>query len=1015
MVRGGLRQKSKEKVTKKAKKQAGLIYKILRYNSKQIRKTEKKLLWLKNINREAKSKARLTCWCNSLAKSILPVTIEEFKTHVEFDYTDMARTTILGKSIAGLPAYPEDLTSASLTGVLDLGGRKNCKIILSTKFCKKSSFASETEHEKVWKELNVEEEKEKQRNPNGYVPLTLSEKQAAVRGSFHQLYNKAENTFWTQGLVVIKGHEEELIKADSDLITDLNSNRIANKPANHLQFPGFICATPLPKMDDRFIVEAPSSTACKLASMTSVNPKYDATGMYWGKHAYTMADVITDLRKLAARGLVMFGPTGSGKTFTANLLLMRMKSLLGYRVIYMTRKKPDRIEGAVSDYEAVTNFWGDEGTLINFGGKDFFLNPLQIIYDKNNLIPGTEEIVWNQNRAGTTMFFKKWFDNEWSANFESALEDALEVTQEAKKIKRDKPKTWDNLPPKITDLRERWKRRAGDKSESWEDRRTCAAMLRKTKPACLGGSMDFLLGDPETGKTNIDMGKNWITLNFANVDIRIQDALYVWTTNALAARFNGDPNKRTVCFVDEARAFLNDPTMVSSLLDKLTLGRSQGFDLWLATQQPTDLVKSGYMEEWQTNAFMGICLSRDIPDTAIKPVQKYFEFPETIIQHLLSCKAPGSGVLKVGKDVIPIVFEPAPIERAIIEGTYTAEKPEAISAYRLKAEYMKKGMDGQTFLEKHKVIFKDMLEEGYDEAALIADGYQKLNNVQKVTSAGSTIMYYPTGTVNLETMHMNLKDVGDVTVDHYASVVQEQAFILSEGCRVSGSHTGGADVIFEYIGEDGKIKVGALEHEIYGSHTKEGFLGEDGKIKKLMAYDAYKVICSSDDYKKFVKMGIPEKYLLKRGKDFPAWFRSVVNPQKEEAKEEEVKPEELPAKPPEPEQPEQKEPEPEPEDMEEIQLTEEESNLADLILVTEEDIVGQAIFEEQPEIVQKVALQMDKIKQKKFKRQLAKDYIKEEPELAKLLYAQACKVLGGNPETDINHYFEVIKTEEIGA
>lgn len=1015
MVRGGLNPKAKPKAKEQVKKQTKLVYKILRYNSKFIRKTEKKLQWLKGINREANSKAKLKQYYSTLAKTILPVTIKEYETHIEFDHKDLARTFILGKTAGGLPAYPPDFSSTSLSGVTALGGKKNKKVILSCKFAKKSSFITETEAEKVWREFNIEEEKDRLHNPNGYVNLSLQNKKEALVQFFHKLYNKAENQFWTQGMVTIRGEEEEVLNGESDLINELSSNRISFKPADDLQFAAFTAATPIPKMDNRFIVEAPSEIAAKLATMTAVNPKYDKTGMIFGKHEYTLADVIIDLRKLAARHLVMFGATGSGKTFTTMLLLMRMKSLLGYRVIYITRKMPDRIKGAVTDYEAVTKFWGDEGINVEFGGKNFYINPLQILYDKANMREDAAEIVWNKSRAGTTAFFKSLCDNEWSANFESVLEDALEITLEEKKIYRDKVKSWDRKPPTITDLKTRWKNRVKDKTESWEDRRACIAMLRKTKPISPGGSMDFLLGAPEgtenEGRTNLDMSKNWITINLAHADPRIQNALYIWITNALAVRFFGDPNKRTVCFVDEARAFLKDPTMVNSLLDKLTLGRSNGFDLWLGTQEPTDLVKSGYAEEWQTNAFMAVCLGRDLPEPAVKPVQKYFEFPDAIVQYLLTCKLPGQGVLKVGKDVIPVRFEAVPLEVEIIEGRYTAEKPEPISAYRLKPEFLKKGIDGMSFLEKHKVIFKTMLEENYDESALIADGYQKLNRVQKVTSAGSTIMYYPAGSIDLDTMHMTMPGIGDMTVDHYASVAQEQAFIMSEGYRVSGSHTGGADSIFEWIGEDGKVKVGALEHEIYGSHTKEDFLGENGKIKKLMAYDAYKIICSSDDYKKFINMGIPEKYLLQRGKDFPTWFNSVVKPQKqEEIKMEEIKPEEIPAQSPEPEEPEQKEPEPE--EIADIKLTEEELNLADLILVTEEDLVGQAIFESQPEIVQRTAEKLDKIKQKKFKRQLARDYLKEEPVLGKALYKQACRVLGGNPETDLKLESE---ENEIGA
>jgi hypothetical protein len=848
-IRGSLKQKPKQK--NPLKKQVKKILKAIASRSKLLR----------NIN----SKTNKQTWYDSIPKSILPSRLDVYDSHIEFDRRVLARSLILGKPIGDMPNYPSDLTANTFTKLMALGGRKGCKLMLSTAISKKPALAVEKELQDAWTDAAIEEEKARLNNPAGVSDLGIEKQQREIRERHNDLWDRNENAFNTQTILTIKGAEDEVLSIESHALSLLASERIGNSIPEHLQLEAFLASTPTPNVDYRFLVEVPSSVAAKLATMTNINTKYDHFGLLFGKNRLTNADVIKDLRKLPAKHLIMYGATGSGKTFTAMLLLMRLKDMLNYRIVYISRKAPDRKAGAVTDFEAVSKFYGDDSEVIILGSKGYTLNPLQVIYDEKTMTGADSDDTWDNHRIGISEFFKQWFKKEFSPNMESILEEALDNVYGKTKIYRDKPETWKRKYPTIEDLRTYWKKVMLDKeNEMFEDRRAAGALYRKTREAKIGGSMSYLLGDPE-GKTNFNFSKDWITIDLHNVDKRIRDALYVLITSALSVRFNSDPKRETVIFVDEARAFLRNPEVCNFLLDALTMGRSQGVSLWLSTQQPADIKKADVEEEFSTNMFMAIVMGHKLKPKTAGYVQKYFGLSNSTIEDLITCDQ-GSGILLVDDEITPIRFEACEEEQAIIENRFKLERPAPVGGYRLKSAYL----TGQNFIEKNRVFIKEMIEEGSDESAILADGWLKYP-VQKVTEKGSTVMYYKAGDIDLNSELMSIPSIGKMTIDHYASVIQMEAFVISEGFKARSNHTGGVDLEFEKTYTDGYTGVYGAEYEEARSHTKEDL---NKKWGRLLAYDGGKIFCSGTDLK-IISSGMPPNSVESRGQNFVKWIKEL--------------------------------------------------------------------------------------------------------------------------------------------
>lgn len=846
-MRTALIQKPKDKLT------------ISRRLKRTLLKAERKYRLLTHFNQALGGKAAQQTWYDSIPKRLLPSRMDVYDTHVEFGRSVIVRNIVVGGQRGDAPTFGPSISSKCFEEIMKLGGSKGLKISISETLIKKPSSKSSAELQEAYRDVNVEQYKVLMDDPTGTIDLGLKKQKQDIESRHDDLWDLGENSFQSQMIITIKGTEEDVLRAESYIVSKLDSEIIQYWVPEDLQFEAFLAGGAFPISDPRFFIEVPSSLAAKLIAMTNINTRFDPYGLYFGISRETGADVIKDLRRLPAKHLMMYGATGSGKTFAAMMLLMRMKDILNHRIVYMTRKAKDIREGAVTDYEAVARFYEDDSSIFTAG--DMGCNPLQVIFDEKNMIEGDYEYIWNSQRKAISAFFKSWFGKDWTINMEGLLEDNLDMVYDAAKIFRNKPASWKNKFPSITELRAIWLKMIGDKdSYSAEDRRTAAAMYRKTRAAKPGGSMEYLIRE-----TNFKFA-DWMVIDLHKVDERIQDALYILITSMLSMRFNIDSSKDTVIFVDEARALLQDPEVGKFLLDGITMWRSKGVALWLATQQPKDLQKAGLEEEMSTNMFMSIVMGAKLTPKTAGYVKTYFGLSDSVVEDLLTCQQ-GEGIL-IMDEITPIRFEATPLETEVITDTYHKERPAPVGGYRIKPVFMERGMDGKNFIEKHGFWLKEMLEEG-DETEVVSDGWLKYQ-VPKVTGGrGSTNLYYRPGTLNFDDMLVNSDGYGKMSIDHLHTVLQKEVFLIENGYRVTADPNNHADLVFEKR-INGKIKVYAGEYEEEGSHTKDELIKKWGRLTK---YDDYRFIAS--DTKFLIAAGIPEKYVVKRGKAFVDWIESL--------------------------------------------------------------------------------------------------------------------------------------------
>jgi len=184
--------------------------------------------------------------------------------------------------------------------------------------------------------------KEKKHNATkneGNPDLELDCKGEDIVSNYRQIYLNSQRSFHSSFIIVIMGREIEVFRAESYIISILKSELIEVQIPTGRQLEIFLSALPFPVSDSKAWVEVRSDTAAVLCTSTNLNSRTDDKGLYMGKDLKTNAEILIDLETLPARHFTFLGATGSGKTYSLMLLLMRMHDMLNYRIIYVTPKK----------------------------------------------------------------------------------------------------------------------------------------------------------------------------------------------------------------------------------------------------------------------------------------------------------------------------------------------------------------------------------------------------------------------------------------------------------------------------------------------------------------------------------------------------------------------------------------------------------------------------------------------------------------------------------------------------
>ena len=795
---------------------------------------------LKHSHRQIEEQVQDELWRKSLSRTITPNRIEVFDTNLLFNQRTCVRCLVAGLPTASGEGYPREMTSKAIERLQELSF-DSCKIMLSHGLIQVSGDKAKENLQQA--SYNVNKEKKHNASKNAGNPdLELECKGEDIASNYRQIYFNSQRSFHSSFIIVIMGEETEVFRAESLIISILKSELIEVQIPTGRQLEMFLTALPFYVSDSKAWVGVRSDTAAVLCTSTNLNSRTDDKGLYFGKDLKTNNEILIDMETLPARHFTFLGATGSGKTYSLMLLLMRMHDMLNYRIIYVT-PKADR----GTDYKAVARFYKDKACIVDIGDEGANINPLQILIDKtalgNNAFAHAK--AYDRHKDLFIKFCKVWLPG-LTENADSYLNEKLNQVYEAAGIYRDRPETWDNPWPVMQNLYNIACLDAVN-NDLGTQQKTAEAIKNKMYQITGKGILSYM----NRPTTDLDLSKDFIVIDMSNVPELIKDAMNVLVTGMLHSRFTTDNERDTIIAMDEAGVYLRTPKLASDMLTTLTQGRSHGVFLGLCTHQPSDFTKNGMREEFQMNMFCNIILGANIKN-AIDDVGKYFNLSEEEKDTLVLCgddedARPGEGLLLVKGQRIPIRFEPSELEDSVIKGRFESDKIAVTDGGIRVFENL------QWLIDDQKIIFTDWCQG--DHAQLLHQGYSK-HQTQNVGKAGSTIVYLPNGM--LKEGLIKRVGLGDQTLDHYASVVQLAGLLEKYGAEeIALYHAQDVDISCKING----LKAG-FEIEHYNNKNLDIIVKK--KEAALKKYDVVRFISNSKDYN-MISKAVGERYTLKRG------------------------------------------------------------------------------------------------------------------------------------------------------
>ena len=778
-----------------------------------------------------------TYW-NAAVRNIAPATIEEHNhgKYVIINSTDYVRCVIVGVPRDTINGYPQGLSEnliSRLIGLSTYGNRLSLSLKLipigadeATKMIQKSVFINK-----------MNQDDSKNRNVGGMVDLNLQIDQEHNVSNYRAIMENKDRLFHSAFIITFKSKSVDGLNAiESDVRTILESEMVQYEFPDYRQKETFLSAQPFNITPDYTQVEILSPYAAVLTSARNPNSRTDNQGLYFGYDRFTNKSIMVDLDALAAQHLLGVGATGSGKTFTLLMLLMRAHSMLNRRIIYCTPKADSS-----TNHRAVVDYLGDTAELIDIGPNGHNINPMQILYDRSQMRDDPNEYVhsYNTHKGILTKFFSVWFEDTGSINMSNFIDYSLNKVYEAAGVYRDIPSTWHEAKwPVLRDLIAFWEDEL--KTADADDRKTIKAVLNKTFSLGEKGTLEYM-----NRPTDIKLDKDFIIIDLSNTPEQIKDSMNVLVTGILGMRFRTDMKKKTIIAIDEARVFLQNPMLSKFLMTTLTQGRSAGCALWLLTQQSTDLKKGGVAEEFQTNIFLKLVLSNNMTKDNVKHVSEYFGLDSTDIENLLSSGV-GDGLLIVGDAKTPLEFKPTQLEMDIIKGKYLRnDKKAAVSELSELDERL-----------ISLVMSEGLCLDSWAPSSTMIQGWTR-HQVANVAGAGLKTAWIRNDALP-----------GNMTIDHFATVISIAGHLLLQNADdVVVNHFDGADITFKINDE-----TYSLEYE--RDNNKSESLIIEKKFRQQSIYDHVIFVCKSTYYKKLCAV-VGADFVVKRGQALTDYLDSI--------------------------------------------------------------------------------------------------------------------------------------------
>jgi type IV secretory pathway VirB4 component len=518
------------------------------------------------------------------------------------------------------------------------------------------------------------------------------------------LYDNAEKMNHTALIITLKANSREALRnAESHVRVSLESNRVYYEFPETRHLETYLAAQPYPFWYEKSWCELFSYHTALLMPTRNPNSRTSDEGLLFGEDLKTGKPIQINLKALAAQHLFWSGSTGTGKTYSMFLLLMRAYSMLKKRIIFITPKNDPG-----TSHRKVAEYFGKSATIIDLGPstttqKRHVINPMEIFYERGLKNDEAEGRYYSHLNILLKFFDVLLLsDVPNKSNMTSYLIRTIVEVYEKKGIRKDNIATWKNWPV-LLDLYHIWEREA-------ETNPTAKALLNKSE--MIKFQWNYL-----NVQSDIDISADFIVIDTSGIDNssdRLQDAFNVLVTSIMSMRFKNDVDRETIIAVDEAAIFLRDKALSLFLLRTLTQGRSQGISLWLATQQTGDLAKADLEAEFKTNISVNIVMGGMRSDN-IDHVAKFYKFDEYTRNLLLGC-GKGEGLILLNDQAIPVKFKATDLEHSIIKGTVKGNK--------VSTDYLLELVDPalSDLITEHGICFNSWVKG--DSSVLVGKGFK---------------------------------------------------------------------------------------------------------------------------------------------------------------------------------------------------------------------------------------------------------------------------------------------------
>ncbi len=474
-----------------------------------------------------------------------------------------------------------------------------------------------------------------------------------------QLISAAERMFRLAIYLTIYGKTEKEIKnTENTLRSILEGKLIYIKPAIFQQKEGFISTSPYGQ--DLLQIHNPMNTAPLSSIFPFVSTDLSSNdGILYGINQHNNSLILFDRFTLENPNSVIFGTSGSGKSYLVKLEALRYL-MTGIDIVIIDPE---------NEYHSLAKAVGGSFYEISLSSNNH-INPFDLPSPRDDEQP--EDVLRSNliNLIGLTRIMMGGLNPEEDALMDQAIAETYALKDI---IPESNPATWNDNIPLISDL-----------EQVLEGMRGTESLVRRLKKFTTGSYSNFF-----NQKSNISMNNNLTVFGIRNLEEELRPMAmfiimrYIWKTMTSSL-------KKRILIIDEAWWMMQTEDGASFLYGLVKRSRKYWLGVTTVTQDVSDFMRSNYGQPIINNSALKTLLKQS--SAVIDKIQKTFSLTDEEKMILLE-GAKGEGIFFAGQKHVAIKIIASPTEDKII-----TTSPEELFKIKKEKEAFLGGFDDNSSL-----------------------------------------------------------------------------------------------------------------------------------------------------------------------------------------------------------------------------------------------------------------------------------------------------------------------------